>query len=164
MSTQTSDIIKNTKNASLENDLVRHKFSQVFAWFCKFVQVFARFCVIYFFVSCFLFLFSFVLFLYFGTLQEQNPYFLALCTKNNPDFFSTSRLFCHFARTLTRLLQFLNLQERELLRRFGASFIFFISLLTLFVFLFFFLLIFLNFILVFPNFFETLRLSLAICK
>src|SRR5260364_91104 len=124
MSTQTSDIIKNTKKASLENDLVRRKFSQVFAWFCKFVQVFARFHIIYFFVF-FCFILKFFLLLYFGTLREQNPYFLALCTKNNPDFFSTSRLFWHFARTLTRLLQFLNLQECELLRRFGASFIFF---------------------------------------
>src|SRR5260364_227409 len=113
-------------------DLVRRKFSQVFARFCKFVQVFARFRVIYFFVSCFLilfFLFYFKIFfinlLYFGTLREQNPYFLALCKKNNPDFSSTLRLFWHFARTLIRLSQFLNLQERELLRRFGASFIFF---------------------------------------
>src|SRR5260364_110489 len=136
---------------------------QACASFCKVSHhLFFRF--VFFVFVFFCFILKFFLLLYFGTLREQNPYFLALCTKNNPDFFGTSQLFWHFARTLTRLLQFLNLQERELLRRFGASFIFFISLLTLFVFFFFFLLIFLNFILVFPNFFETLRLSLAICK
>src|SRR5260363_373879 len=97
---------------------------QVCASFCK-VSRHLFFCFMFF---VFVFFFFFVLFyiffllLYFGTLREQNPYFLALCTKNNPDFFSTLRLFWHFARTLTQLLQFLNLQERELLRRFGASF------------------------------------------
>src|SRR5260364_44428 len=110
-------------------DLVRCKFSQGFASFCKFLQGFASF-IFSFRVFCFCFLlFYFKIFfinlLYFGTLREQKPYFLALFMKNNSDFFGTSRLFWHFARTLTRLLQFLNLQEHELLRRFGASFIFF---------------------------------------
>src|SRR5260364_272948 len=131
MSTQTSDIIKNTKNASLENDLVRCKFSQVrmvlqvCASFCKVSRhLFFHFVFFVFVFFCFILKF-FINLLYFGTLREQNPYFLALCKKNNPDLSGTSRLFWHFAKTLTQLSQFLNLQERELLRRFGASFIFF---------------------------------------
>src|SRR6185437_4961774 len=95
------------------------KFLQVFASFASFLQVFARFRFIYFFVLCFLFLFFlfyfFINLFYFDTLREQNPYFLALCKKTNLDFFSTLRLFWHFAKTLTWLLQFLNLQEHELL-------------------------------------------------
>src|SRR5260363_10835 len=133
---------------------------QVCASFCKVSRhLFFRF--VFFVFVFFCFILKFFLLLYFGTLREQNSYFLALCTKNNPDFFGTSRLFWHFARTLTRLLQFLNLQELELLLRFGASFIFFISLLTLFVFLFFFFTYFFKFFfcLFIPNFFETLRLS-----
>src|SRR5260364_181240 len=110
---------------------------QVCAIFCK-VSCYLFFRFVFFVFVFFCFILKFFLLLYFSTLREQNPYFLALCRKNNPDFFGTSRLFWHFARTLTRLLQFLNLQECELLQRFGASFIFFISLLTLFVFFFFF--------------------------
>src|SRR5260363_347697 len=126
------------------------KFLQVCVIFCKVSHhLFFHFVFFCFCFFLFYFKFFFINLLYFSTLQEQNPYFLALCKKNSPDFFGTSRLFWHFARTLTRFSQFLNLQECELLRRFGASFIFFISLLTLFVFLFFFLLIFLIFILVY---------------
>src|SRR6185437_12086695 len=92
------------------------KFLQVLQVFCKFLQGFALF-IFSFYVFCFCFFlvyFFFILF-YFYTLREQNPYFLALCKKTNPDFFGTLRLFWHFARTLTRLSQFLNLQEHELL-------------------------------------------------
>src|SRR5260363_172729 len=96
---------------------------QVCAIFCK-VSRYLFFRFVFFVFVFFCFILKFFLLLYFGTLREQNPYFLALCTKNNPDFFSTSRLFWHFART-SRLLQFLNLQKRELLRRYGDSFIFF---------------------------------------
>jgi len=71
--------------------------------FCMFLQGFALF-IFSFRVFCFCFFwFIFKIFFinlfYFGTLREQNPYFLALCKKTNPDFFGTSRLFWHFART-----------------------------------------------------------------
>src|SRR5260364_107257 len=114
---------------------------QVCASFCKVSRhLFFRF--VFFVFVFFCFILKFFLLLYFGTLREQNPYFLALCKKNNPDFFGTSRLFWHFARTLTRLLQFLNLQECELLRRFGALFIFLFFLFNFFFFFFFFFYLF----------------------
>src|SRR5260364_49012 len=117
---------------------------QVCASFCK-VSCHLFFHFVFFVFVFFCFILKFFLLLYFSTLREQNPYFLALCKKNSPDFFSTSRLFWHFARTLIWFSQFLNLQERKLLRRFGASFVFFFSLFI-------------------PYYFETLRLSSAICK
>src|SRR5260364_277582 len=129
---------------------------QVCASFCKVLRhLFFRF--VFFVFVFFCFILKFFLLLYFGTLREQNPYFLALCMKNNPDFFGTSRLFWHFTRTLTRLLQFLNLQERELLRRFGASFIFFYYFAYTFCFFVFFFTYFFKFYfsLFIPNFFET---------
>src|SRR5260364_355735 len=131
---------------------------QVCASFCKVSHhLFFRF--VFFVFVFFCFILNFFLLLYFGTLREQNPYFLALYKKNNPDFFSTSRLFWHFARTLTQLLQFLNLQECELLRRFGASFIFFhffflfIKFLSSFFFFFYFSFTFFFFVFFFFLFF-----------
>src|SRR6185312_197056 len=82
----------------------------------KFLQGFALFIFsFYVFCFCFFLFYFFINLFYFYTLREQNPYFLALCKKTNPDFFGTLRLFWHFARTLTQLSQFLNLQEHELL-------------------------------------------------
>src|SRR6185312_14256668 len=118
--------------------------------FCKFLQGFALF-IFSFRVFCFCFFwFIFKIFFinlfYFGTLREQNPYFLALCKKTNPDFFGTSRLFWHFARTFS---QFLNLQERELFREIKMwDFVYFFLLVCLhFLFFhFFFFTYFFNFI------------------
>src|SRR5260364_76309 len=114
--------------------------------FCKFLQGFALFI---FSFRVFVFVF-FGLFLKFFLLIY---FILALCENRTLTFW-------HFARKPTQtflvlrdffgicknLLQFLNLQERELLLQrnedMGLRLFFFISLLTLFVFLFFFLLIF----------------------
>src|SRR5260363_184417 len=98
----------------------------------------------------FFFLFFFILFLKIFLLIN---FILALCenrrtltswhsARKQTHFFSTSRLFWHFARTLTQLSQFLNLQE---------LFFFFLF----FVCFFFFYLFFILFI---PVFFDTLRL------
>src|SRR5260363_385360 len=98
-----------------------------------------------FYVCCFFF----ILFLKFFLLIY---FILALCenrrtltswhsARKQTHFFGTSRLFWHFARTLTQLSQFLNLQERVYF--FCFSFVFF------FYFFFFFF---------FPDFFVTLRL------
>src|SRR6185437_15623720 len=97
--------------------------------FCKFLQGFALFifsfrCFCFFW---FIFKIFFINLFYFGTLREQNPYFLALCKKTKPDFFGTSRLFgilqkpfaiSEFARTRT-------LQRNEDI---GLHLFFFISL------------------------------------
>src|SRR6185437_1484980 len=92
------------------------KFLQVLQVFCKFLQGFALFIFsFYVFCFCFFLFYFFINLFYFDTLREQNPYFLALCKKTNTDFFGTLQLFWHFARTLTWLSQFLNLQERKLL-------------------------------------------------
>src|SRR6185437_15175724 len=90
------------------------KFLQVLQVFCKFLQGFALFIFsFYIFWFCFFLFYFFINLFYFDTLQEQNPYFLALCKKTNPDFFDTLQLFWHFARTLTQLSQFLNLQHQQ---------------------------------------------------
>src|SRR6185312_9953603 len=90
---------------------------------CKFSQVFARFHFIYFFVSCFLFLFFLFLLIYFIP---------ALCEN---------------------LRQFLNCKNTNSKWRFGALFIFLFSLLTFLFFVFFFFTYFFNFILFFLYFF-----------
>src|SRR5260364_140982 len=138
---------------------------QVCVSFCK-VSRYLFFHFVFFVFVFFCFILKFFLLLYFSTLREQNPYFLALCKKNNPDFFGTSQLFWHFARTLTWLLQFRDLQECELLRRFGLRLFFLLVCLHFLFFLFFFFTYFFNFYfsLFISNFFETLRLSSAICK
>src|SRR6185437_11840784 len=141
------------------------KLLQVLQVFCKFLQGFALFIFsFYVFCFCFFLFFFFIIFFfflfyffinlfYFDTLKEQNPYFLALCKKTNPDFFGTLQLFWHFARTLTRLSQFLNLQEHELLfyknEDLGLCLFFFISLLIFFVFLFVFFFYFFIFLFIF---------------
>ena len=128
--------------------------------FCKFLQGFTLF-IFSFHVFCFCFFVLFLKFFYylfdFGTLWEQNPYFLALCKKTNPDFFWRFATFLAFCKNLS---QFLNLQEHELLlqrnEELGLCLFFFISLLTLYVFLIFFNFYFILFI---SDFFDTLRLS-----
>jgi len=128
------------------------KFLQVLQVFCKFLQGFALFIFsFYVFCFCFFLFYFFINLFYFDTLREQNPYFLALCKKTNPDFFGTLWLFWHFARTLTRLSQFLNLQDtnsyfREM-KIWGFVYFFLLVCLHFCFFVCFFLLIFLIFIL-----------------
>ena len=96
--------------------------------FCKFLQGFALF-IFSFRVFCFCFFWLifknfFINLFYFGALREQTPYFLALCKKTNSDFFGTSRLFWHFARTFRNFWICKNANSSEKWR-YGTSFIFF---------------------------------------
>src|SRR5260364_118062 len=113
------------------------------------MQVSQGFALFIFSFHVFCFLFFFILFLKFFLLIY---FILALCenrrtltswhsARKQIHFFGTLRLFWHFARTLTQLSQFLNLQEHV------YFFLFFVC--------FFFYLFFILFI---PDFFDTLRL------
>src|SRR5260364_312705 len=179
MSTQTSDTFKNTKNASLENDLGTsfRKFSQGFASLCMFLQGFVSF-IFSFRVFCFcFFLFYFKIFFYFiifrhfartepllpGTLQEKQPrlfrYFATFLAfrKNINTAFAISKF--TRTRTLTKIWGFvyffLLVFFLFFYENFGFFFFFFISLLILFVFFVFFFTYFFNFFfsVFIPNFF-----------